>query len=88
MDSNDLSLSSLFGLYRWNKYFHILAHSSYLGNTFQFRKCIKRQVGKVTFLKQPDRYRLVIVDSKPQAEAMLTLKDLNGKPCLISPHIN
>ena len=45
-----------------------------------FQKCIQRQVGRVIFLTRPDRSRLVVVDSKSQAETMLTLKDLGGKP--------
>ena len=36
-------------------------------------------MGKITFFRQPDRSRLVITDSKFQAEAMLTIKDFDGK---------
>ena len=75
--TNYLPLSSLFGSRRWNKYFHIPAHVLYSENTFQFEKCIQRQVGKVTFPKHPDRSHLVIVDLESQAQSML--KDLDGK---------
>ena len=82
--TNHLSLSSLFGPCRWNKYFHIPAHAPCSKNTFQFQKCIQRQVG-VTFHTRSDRSCLVIVDSESEAEAMFTLKDLDGEPFPVSP---
>ena len=41
-------------------------------------------MGQVTFLTRPDRSCLVIVDLESQAEAMLTLKNLDGKPFPVS----
>ena len=40
---------------------------------------------RVTYHTRPDRSCLVIVDSESETEAMLTLKDLDGKPFLVCP---
>ena len=83
--TNHLPLSILFGPRRWNKYFHVPAHDPYSVNTFQFKKCIQKQMGRITFHTQPDRSRLiVIVDTESQVEAMLTVKDLDRKPFPVS----
>ena len=42
-------------------------------------------MGKITFHTRPEISRLVIVDSESQAEDMLTLKDLDGKPFPVFP---
>ena len=42
-----LPLSSFFRPHRWNKYFHIPVYDPYSKNTFQFQKCIQKQVGWV-----------------------------------------
>ena len=42
-------------------------------------------MGRETFHTRPDKSHLVIVDSESEAEAMLTLKDLDGKPFPVSP---
>ena len=42
---------------------------------------------KDNFLTQPDRFCLIIIDSESQAQAMLTLKDLEGKPFPMSPDV-
>ena len=82
--TNHLPLSSFFVPQQWNKYFHIPAHAPYSVNTFQFQKCIQRQVERVTFHTRPDRPHLVIVDTESQTEAMLTVKHLDEKPLPVS----
>ena len=47
-------------------------------------KNASRQVERLTFHTRPDSHCLDIVDTQSQAEAMFTLKDLDGKPLPVS----
>ena len=49
-----------------------------------FKRCIQRQLVRVTFLTLLDRSRLVFVDSESQAQAMLILKDLYQCPLILN----
>lgn len=65
-----------------NTYFNIPTTVSYANNTLSFKKC---KVGKITFCPRTDWSGLVMVGTESQAQAILSLKDLDGMPFLMSP---